>query len=146
MRHKIIMHVNCYRYQSNQNVRLRYILIISILFLKTRIIRSISDELEERITTFSWPRTRDTRNYQLLVICHARSNVTSLNLSFKKRGQSTTKKSQSCVKIVGNCNKLPIKIHSTGHRGRDCMVVGFLLSVYSYPSTEWSLAVAHAWE
>ena len=76
--------------------------------------------------------TRDTRNYQLLVICHARSNVTSLNFSLKKRskhnnkitqlcwnceitdtkiisikkkGQSTTKKSQSCVKIV----KLPIK-------------------------------------
>ena len=26
------------------------------------------------VTTFSWPPTRDTRNYQLLVICHARSN------------------------------------------------------------------------
>ena len=40
-----------------------------------------------------------------MVICHARSNVTSLNLSLKKKGQNTTKKSQSCVKIV----KLPIK-------------------------------------
>jgi hypothetical protein len=48
--------------------------------------------------------TRDIRNYQLLVICNARSNVTSLNLSLKK-GQNTTKKSQSCVKIV----KLPIQ-------------------------------------
>jgi hypothetical protein len=46
----------------------------------------------------------NNRNYQLLVICHARSNVTSLNLSLKK-GQNTTKKSQNCVKIV----KLPIK-------------------------------------
>ena len=79
-----------------------------------------------------WPPIRDTRNYQLLVICHARSNVTSLNLSLRKRskhnnkitklcwnceitdkkiisikkkGQNTTKKSQSCVKIM----KLPIK-------------------------------------
>ena len=50
------------------------------------------------VTTFIWPPTRDTRNYQLLVICHARSNVTSLNLSLKT-------KSQSCVKIV----KLPIE-------------------------------------
>ena len=57
------------------------------------------------VTTFSWPPTRDTRNYQLLVICHARSNVTSLNLSLKKKGENTTKKSQSCVKIV----KLQIK-------------------------------------
>ena len=75
---------------------------------------------------FSWPPTRDTRNYQLLVICHAWSNVMSLNLLLKKRskhnkkitklccnceitdikllvlkkkGQNTTK-SQSCVKIV----------------------------------------------
>ena len=48
--------------------------------------------------------TRDIRNYQLLVICNARSNVTSLNLSLKK-GQNTTNKSQKCVKIV----KLPIK-------------------------------------
>ena len=52
------------------------------------------------VTTFSWPPTRDTRNYQLLVICHARSNVTSLSLSLKKKGQNTTTKSQSCVKIV----------------------------------------------
>jgi hypothetical protein len=46
-----------------------------------------------------------SRNYQLLVICHVRSNVTSLNLSLKKKGHSTTSKSQSCVNIV----KLPIK-------------------------------------
>jgi hypothetical protein len=26
------------------------------------------------VTTFSWPLTRDTRNYQLLIICHPRSN------------------------------------------------------------------------
>ena len=37
------------------------------------------------VTTFSWPPTRDTRNYQLLVICHARSNK---------------KNHKSCVKIV----------------------------------------------
>ena len=53
---------------------------------------------------FSWPPTPDTRNYQLLVICHARSNVTSLNLSLKKKVKTQQKKSQSCVKIV----KLPI--------------------------------------
>ena len=37
------------------------------------------------VPTFSWPLTCDTRNYQLLFICHARSNVTSLNLSLKKK-------------------------------------------------------------
>ena len=57
------------------------------------------------VTMFSWPPTRDTRNYQLLVICHARSNVTPLNLSFPKKFKTQKKKSQSCVKIV----KLPIK-------------------------------------
>jgi hypothetical protein len=57
------------------------------------------------VTTFSWPPTCDTRNYQLLVICHARSNVMSLNLSLKKKVKTQQKKSQSCVKIM----KLPIK-------------------------------------
>ena len=57
------------------------------------------------VTTFSSPLTRDTRNYQLLVICHARSNVSSLNLSLKKKVKTQQNKSQSCVKIV----KLPIK-------------------------------------
>ena len=42
-----------------------------------------------------------------MVICHARSNVTSLNLSFKKKVKTQQKnhKSESCAKIV----KLPIK-------------------------------------
>jgi hypothetical protein len=41
----------------------------------------------------------------MLVICHERSNVISLNLSLKKKVQNTTKKSQRYAKIV----KLPIK-------------------------------------
>ena len=40
--------------------------------------------------------TRDTRNHQLLVICHARSNVTSLNLSFKKRSKHNKKITKLC--------------------------------------------------
>ena len=48
------------------------------------------------VSTFSWPPTCDTRNYQLLVICHARSNVTSLNRSFKKRSKHKKKITNLC--------------------------------------------------
>ena len=51
------------------------------------------------VTKFSWPPTRDTRNYQLLVICHARSNVMSLNLSLKKRSKHNNKNHKAVLKL-----------------------------------------------
>jgi hypothetical protein len=41
----------------------------------------------------------DNRNYQLLVICHARSNVTSLNLSLKKRVKTQEKNHKAVFKL-----------------------------------------------
>ena len=51
------------------------------------------------VTTLSWPPTRDTRNYQLLVICHERSNVTSLNLSLKKKVKTQQKNNKAVLKL-----------------------------------------------
>jgi hypothetical protein len=51
------------------------------------------------VTTVSWPPTRDTRNYQLLVICHERSNVTSLNLSLKKKVKTQQKNHKAVLKL-----------------------------------------------
>ena len=51
------------------------------------------------VATFSWPPTRDIRNYQLLVICHARSNVTSLNLSLKKKVKAQQQNHKAVLKL-----------------------------------------------
>jgi hypothetical protein len=51
------------------------------------------------VTTFSWPPTRDTKNYQLLVICHARSNVTSLNLSLEKKVKMQQQNHKAVLKL-----------------------------------------------
>jgi hypothetical protein len=57
------------------------------------------------VTTFSWPPTRDTRNYQLLVICHARSNVTSLSLSLKKKVKTQQKNHKAVLKLCNDRQK-----------------------------------------
>ena len=74
------------------------IIVLILLFIGTLLV-SFDLYYPINLVTFSRPPTRDTRNYQMLVICHARSNVTSLNLSLKKR----SKHNKNITKLCYNC-------------------------------------------
>ena len=70
------------------------------------------------VTTFSWPPTRDTRNDQMLVICHTRS----LNLTLKKKVKAQKKNHKSVKSPIKKLLVLKKKVKTQQKKSQSCEI------------------------